>query len=152
MPRKRKAARQYLAAAETLPRWQREVLLAGFPMLSCFENWRAWRESPEAEGAWRAHGAELLKRCCGWRPYAWWRYERGRDKPGSGLGRERREWAEFQELKALRALQPGEGGRFLAAHPSGPPAESTDRTPSVVVWPDPKPKPITAPKVPDTIQ
>jgi hypothetical protein len=111
-------------AAGTLPRWQREVLGMGFPTLSCFQDWRGWRDSAEAQAIWKAHSAELLKGCQGHRPRAWWVFTKRRKVP-------RPWWGEFLELKRMRVLAAGEDAGFEAAHaelqpnqPATEPAES----------------------------
>ena len=116
--------------------WQREVLLGGTPMLSCFAKWRDWRDGGEGEAAWKLHRRELLAGYRpGARPWAWWKFEHGQGKPGGGLGRGAREWGEFRELKRLGVLQPGEAAAFLAKHPGGPPPEAADRVPAVLALP-----------------
>jgi len=134
-------AKMKATPGDILERWQLDVLALGTPLLSCFQNWRAWRDGPEGAAVWRAQRAQLIKNCIGWRPWGWWWYEHGRHKPGGGLGREARAWAEYQELKRLGALEPGEARAFETKHPAGPPDPTkADRAAAAVTVPGEAPQ------------
>lgn len=54
-------------------------------------------DDAEAEHAWREHREAMLADCDGTRPWAWWRYEAGEQRP-TGLDAEAIRLAELGEL------------------------------------------------------